>query len=141
MGAKVVDTSLKASSWTSKKPPDYKGKALEDALKKVEGIDLKKVAMPAKLPTVPKPTISEIEACITQTEADIITLQKALAEIRKLQSALQAVSSAASATSAELQKMAKDKKASEDQKNKYNSAAQTASFIGINASAAAKSLE
>src|SRR3990172_8607472 len=112
MGAKVVDTSLKAKSWTAEKPPEYKSKVLENALTVVEGLDLKKVAVPAKLTTAPKePKISVFESCITQLEADIITLQKALAELKKVDAALNAVCGAASTAQSELEKMAKDKKA------------------------------
>jgi hypothetical protein len=140
MGATVVNTSLTVSAWTKAKPTDFKGKDLENALKGAEGLDAKKIAMPAKLPTAPKLKISEIESCITQMEADIVTLQKALAELKKMHSALQAVSSAANKTSSELEKMQKDKKASEDQKQKYHSAAQTASVIGSNAASMAANL-
>jgi hypothetical protein len=141
MGATVVNTSLTVSAWTKAKPSDYKGKDLENALKGAEGFDAKKIAMPAKLPTVPKLKISEIETCITEMEADIITLQKALAELKKMQTAFQAVSSAANKTSSELEKMQNDKKASDDQKQKYQSAAQTASVIGSNAAGMAASLK
>jgi chromosome segregation ATPase len=141
MGATVVNTSLTVSAWTKAKPADFKGKDLDNALKGAEGLDAKKIAMPAKLPTVPKLKISEIETCVTELEADIITLQKALAELKKMESAFQAVSSAANKTSSELQKMEKDKKASEDQKQKYHSAAQTASVMGSNAAGIAANLK
>jgi hypothetical protein len=141
MGATVVNTSLTASSWTKAKPPDYKGKDLETALKAAEGLDAKKIAIPAKLPTVPKLKISEIETCITELESDIITLQKALADLKKMESAFQAVCNAADKTSSDLQKMEKDKKATEDQKQKYSSAAQTASVIGSNAASMAANLK
>ena len=141
MGATVVDTSLTVSAWTKAKPAEFKGKDLENALKGVEGLDTKKIAMPAKLPTLPKLKISEIESCITQMEADIITLQKALAELKKIDSALKAVSSAASKTASELEKMEKDKKASDDQKQKYSGAARTASVIGSNAATTAANIK
>jgi hypothetical protein len=134
MAATVVSAAMTVSEWTKAKPADYKGKELETALKGAEGIDGMKVGMPAKMATVPKIKISEIESCITQMEADIITLQKALAELKKAQAALQAVESAAGKTSAELQKMAKDKKASEEQIKKYENASSTASAIGAKAS-------
>jgi hypothetical protein len=134
MGATVVNTSLTASAWTKAKPGEFKGKDLENALKSAEGIDPKKIGLPAKLPTTPKLKISEIESCITELEADIIILQKALAELKKMESALQAVSSAANKTGSELEKMEKDKKATDDQKQKFRSAAHTALGIGSNAS-------
>ncbi|HEX2474373.1 MAG TPA: hypothetical protein VHK01_06500 [Lacipirellulaceae bacterium] len=141
MGATVVSNSLTASSWTKAKPADYKGKDLENALKAAEGLDAKKIAMPANLPTVPKLKTSEIESCITELEADIITLQKALAELKKMESAYQAVSIAADKTTSELAKMEKDKKATDDQKQKYDIAAQTASVIGSNAASMAAKLK
>jgi hypothetical protein len=135
MGAKVVDTSLKKSSWTSEKPSDFKGKDLENALAAAESLNGKQVSMPAKLSTVPKPKISEIEDCITQMESDITILQKALADLKSAKSKLEAVCSAASSTATELQRMGKDKKKSEDEQRKYNSAAQVAQVIGSNAAA------
>jgi hypothetical protein len=134
MAATVVSSSLSASDWTKQKPAEYKGKELETALKGVEGLDSKKFAMPTKLSTVPKLKISEIETCITEMEADIVTLKKALAELKTSQASLQAVTSAANKTSSELLKMAKDKKASDDQKKKYENASQVALAIGSRAS-------
>jgi hypothetical protein len=141
MGATVVNTSLTVSAWTKAKPADFKGKDLENALKGAEGLDTKKIALPAKMPAVPTLKISEIETCITELEANIITLQKALAELKKMESAYQAVSNAAGKTTSELAKMAKDKKATDDQKQKYSSAAQTASVIGSNAAGVAANLK
>jgi hypothetical protein len=57
-----------------------------------------------------------------------------LAELKKAQAAMQAVAGAADKTSSELQKMAKDKKASEDQIKKYENASSVASAIGAKAS-------
>jgi hypothetical protein len=141
MAATVVDTSVKAAAWTKAKPADYKGKDLETALKAAEGFDTKKIAMPAKLPTVPKLKISEIEKCITEMEADLVTLQKALAELKKIQASLQAVSSAASKTASELEKMEKDKNASDAKKQEYRSAAHTASGIGSSAATSLANLK
>lgn len=138
MAAKVVSASLKVSAWTDVKPADFKGNGLETALKTAEGAIGKSITLPTKLSAVPQLKLSEINSCITQMEADVITLQKALAELRKIESALQAVSSAASKTSAELQKMAKDNKKSEDEQNKYKSAAMTVDVIGSNAASILK---
>jgi hypothetical protein len=129
MPAKVVNLKLNAGVWIKAKPPEFKGKDLELALKGVEGIDVKNVALPDFKSKAPKLKIYEIEDCIKEMESDLAALKKALAEMNKFLTALRAVQSAAEKTKDELEKMAKDQKASEDQKEKYKSAAQTASAI------------
>jgi len=129
MPAKVVNAELNAGVWIKAKPPDFKGKDLENALKRVEGIDAKNVAVPDIKSKTPKLKVHEIEDCITEMESDVAALKKTLAELNKIRAALQAVVTAADKTESELEKMQKDKKASDDQKQKYKSAAQTVVII------------
>jgi hypothetical protein len=66
-------------------------------------------------------------------------MNKALAEIKKMASALQAVTGAAKKTSSDLQKLAKDKSGAD--KDKYSAAASAAANIGETAAVALKNVQ
>jgi len=133
MGAQVVDASLKATRWVSEKPKDYASKALEEALKALEKIDLNNVPLPGDAITVPKVSLSEIEDRITHLKAALKVLEPSLATLKKAQAAASGVCNAASKTNDELQKVIKDKKTSEDQKKKYQAASEAALAIASKA--------
>jgi len=139
MGATVVDTSVNSANWTNQKPADYNGKDLDKALKTYEGLASKGPSVPASLPTMPKMSGKELGACIKTLESAVDDLKKAVAFLKKMGDALKAVNSAANKTSAELQKLAKDKTG--EAKNKYFSAATVAAGIGVQASTSQQKIE
>jgi exonuclease VII small subunit len=130
MGATVVSgsTALTAANWAKSKPADYKGQDLDRALKSFEAAAGKSISIPNNLiPKVPKPSIGEIETCITGLESAVTELQKGLAILRQIVAALQAVQGAAGKAAGDLRKLAKGK---DSDKDAYESAAGAADFIG-----------
>jgi hypothetical protein len=139
MGATVVDTSVKTATWAKKKPSDYSGKDLDNAIKAYEAIADEQVLVPGELPTMPEVSVKKIQSCIEDMQSAVKDFEKAVAHLKKLIAALQKVSSAGDATAGELQKLAKDKKGAEAKA--YSDAASTASGIAAQASAVAKKLQ
>jgi len=139
MGATVVNTSVKTANWSKKKPADYSGKDLDNALKAYESLVDKDVSIPADLPTMPKQAVKDFENCIKEMQAAIADFQKAVAHLKQLIAALQKVSSAGEKTAGELQKLAKDKKGAEAKA--YSEAATVASGIAAQASEVAKKMQ
>jgi len=126
MGAIAV-SSLNSANWIKSKPADYKGQDLDKALKAYEVLAAKGVSMPNSLPKLPKPTIKEINSCITDLEATVTEFHKTLATLNQIVAALQAIQGAAGKATADLQKLAKGKDADKDA---YDSAIAAASAAG-----------
>lgn len=139
MAAIVVDGSLKSSNWTKKKPADYKGKDLDNALKAYEALADKKITVPAALPTMPKHSASAMEQCIKDMQAAIAEMQKATTHLKQMATSLQKVSTAGNATANELRKLAEDKQGAD--KKSYLDGASTASAIALEASQMAKQVQ
>jgi exonuclease VII small subunit len=130
MGAIVVD-SLTASYWVGSKPKDYKGGLdLERALKAYEAAAAKGgIQIPSNLiPKVPQSKIGEIDGCIKDLTHAVAELQKGMASLKLVATALQAVRSAADKTGVELGKLAKGKGVDPQQ---YEAASTRASSIGM----------
>lgn len=126
MGAQVVDADLKATRWTAAKPKEYNGKDLENALKAFEKIDLARVPVPSAPVGVPPLSISKIDSAVKDMNADIKVLEAAKKTLQQAESAANTVCSTANKTNAELQKVIKDKKTSDEQKKKFQAAAEVA---------------
>jgi hypothetical protein len=139
MGATVVSTSVKSATWSKKKPADYSGKDLDNALKAYETLAGKDVSIPADLPTMPKQTVKDFEKCIKEMQAAVTDFQKGVAHLKQLIAALQKVSAAGEKTAGELQRLAQDKKGSEAKA--YSEAATTASNIAAQAGEVAKKMQ
>jgi hypothetical protein len=140
MAAQVVSVNLKLAEWTNVKPKEYPGKDLDKALKAMENVKLS-VPLPADPISVPKVSISSFDTTMKQMKADLQTLTSSHTLLKEVQSAANAVSSAAGKTNAELQAMAKDKKTSEEQKKKFEKAAEIALAIGAKASTLANQIK
>ena len=139
MGASVVDSSVNAGNWNKQKPDGYDSKDFDKAIKAYESLIAKPASVPAALPTMPGQSIKEFEACMKTLDSNVADMKKAVAFMKQLIDALKTVASAGSKTAADLQKQAKDKDGPE--KNKYLSAASSASAISAQATASAKKLE
>ncbi len=126
MGAQVVN-GLTASFWAERKPAGYKGTDLDKALKAYEPLAGKSVTIPSSLiPPVPKPKVSEIDACLAKLKNASTELDKAKTALNQVITALQAVQGAASKTSADLNKLSKGKDVDESE---YKNAVATANSI------------
>src|SRR5688572_16764675 len=101
MAATVVDTSVKTANWSKKKPADYSGKDLDNAIKAYEALIDKQVTIPADLPTMPKMTIKDFENCIADMQQTVKDFEKAVVHLKQVVGALQKVSSAGDKTAAE----------------------------------------
>lgn len=133
MAATVVHADLSSSSWLAKKPKEYTGKDLEQALKSLEKIDLNSISMPADAVGPPKLSLTAIKKASDTMDSYLKVLKTATDTLKKGEAAAKQVSSAASKTSSELQAMAKDKKTSDDVRKKCQDASSTASAIGAKA--------
>jgi hypothetical protein len=133
MGAWVVNEELKATRWSAVKPKDYGGKDLDNALKAFEKIDLNKVPVPRAPVDVPPLSISKIDTAVKDMNADIKVLEAAKKTLQQAETAANTVCSAANKTNAELQKVIKDKKTGDDQKKKFQAAADVASAMASKA--------
>jgi hypothetical protein len=139
MGATVVDCSVNTGNWNKQKPDGYDSKDFDKAIKAYESLSAKAPSVPAAFPAMPGQSVKEYESCMKTLDSTTADMKKAVTFMKQMGDALKSVSSAAGKTAADLQKQAKDKDGAE--KNKYLSAASTASGIGAQATASAKKLE
>jgi hypothetical protein len=139
MAATVVNTSIKTANWSKKKPADYSGKDLDNALKAYETLVEKDVSIPADLPTMPKQAVKDFENCIKEMQTAVTDFQKAVTHLKQLIAALQKVSAAGEKTAGELEKLAKDKTGAEAKA--YSEAATVASGIAAQASEVARKMQ
>jgi hypothetical protein len=139
MGATVVDSSVNTGNWSKQKPDGYDSKDFDKALKAYDTLVSKAPSVPAAFPAMPGQNVKEYETCMKTLDSAIADMKKAVTYMKQLSDSLKTVASTGGKTAADLQKQAKDKDGAE--KNKYLSAASTASAISGQATASAKKLD
>jgi hypothetical protein len=142
MGVINVVSVLTSENWTEAKPADYKGTELEKALQAWGTLANQTVEIPKDLiPAPPECKVGALTSYVDELKSVIKELDETKKLVNQYINALKAVQVAGNKAAVDLTKLSQAKNIDETTKQKYTSAASTASSIASSAASKLKEYE